>query len=472
LQNLVDSQFELLNAVPDAVLLVRRDGTIAFTNGVAGELFGYTLSELLELQLEALVPGQSRARHVRHRDGFFSDPRVRPMGEGLELNGLRKDGTEFPVDIHLSTLATADGVLAICVVRDISRQKLVQLELEKALAEIGQLRDRLEAENIDLREKLGSTGVFKEIVGDSEPLKEVLNKVEHVAATDSTVLLLGETGTGKELIAQAIHTRSQRAQRPLVRVNCAALPGTLIESDLFGHEKGAFTGATDRRLGRFEMADGGTIFLDEIGDLAPELQSKLLRVLQSGEFERVGSGNTIKVDVRVVAATNRDLEDAMLHGSFRTDLYYRLNVFPITIPPLRQRKEDIPILAWFFVSKLEGRLGKKIRKIRRETMDALVAHDWPGNVRELEHAIERAMILSPASTLVVDQFSTPAAAGSTAPSEPSGHSLEQVERAHIIRTLEATGWRVKGKGNAAERLGLSESTLRYRMHKLGIIRPG
>ena len=324
---------------------------------------------------------------------------------------------------------------------------------------------------MDLREKLGSGGMFKEIAGDSEALKQVLHKVEQVAATDSAVLVLGETGTGKELVAQAIHTRSQRAQRSFVRVNCAALPGTLIESDLFGHEKGAFTGATDRRLGRFEMADGGTIFLDEIGDLAPELQSKLLRVLQSGEFERVGSASTIKVDVRVIAATNRDLQEAMVRGGFRTDLYYRLNVFPITIPPLRERKEDVPILVWFFVTKLEGRLGKKIKKIRRETMDTLVSYEWPGNVRELEHIVERAMILSPGSTLVVEQFSTPPAADPTQQSQPSGRSLEQVERAHIIRTLDQCGWKVKGTGNAADRLGLSESTLRYRMKKLKIVRP-
>jgi transcriptional regulator with GAF, ATPase, and Fis domain len=294
----------------------------------------------------------------------------------------------------------------------------------------------------------------------------VLHQVEQVAETDATVLILGETGTGKELIARAIHDRSPRSRRPLVKVNCAALPSSLIESELFGHEKGAFTGAVTRREGRFTLADGGTIFLDEIGDLPIDLQSKLLRVLQEGEFEPLGGSRTRKVDVRVIAATNRDLDAAMEEETFRPDLYYRLTVFPIRIPTLRERPEDIPLLTWGFIRRNEPRLGKNIRTIPKEVMDRLVAYSWPGNVRELENVIQRAMILSPGTALVLPDLGEQGPAAG--PRASTAQSLEDVERDHIHSVLKSVSWQIKGPGGAAERLGLAPSTLRYRMKKLGI----
>jgi len=341
-------------------------------------------------------------------------------------------------------------------------------ELRHALSELAVLKERLEAENVYLQQELKTQYEFEEIVGRSTAMQRVLRQMEQVAGTDATVLLLGETGTGKELVARGVHGRSRRRDRALVKVNCAALPATLIESELFGHEKGAFTGALGRKIGRFELADGGTIFLDEIGDLALELQAKLLRVLQEGEFERLGSTTTLKVDVRVIAATNRDLRRAIDDGSFRSDLYYRLGVFPIEVPPLRARTDDIPLLVWYFVTKHQGQLGKTIERIPKAVMDALIAYRWPGNVRELENLVERAIILSPGTTLQMDEHLGDAAV--PRPALSSGQRLDDAERAHILRVLEDCHWTLKGKGNAAERLGLKPSTLRFRLKKLGIAR--
>jgi transcriptional regulator with GAF, ATPase, and Fis domain len=295
-----------------------------------------------------------------------------------------------------------------------------------------------------------------------------------VAPVDSTVLLLGETGVGKGLIARKIHDLSRRKDRPLITVNCASLPAPLIESELFGHEKGAFTGAVGRKKGRFELAQGGTLFLDEIGDLPIELQAKLLRVLQDQEFERLGSSTTITVDVRVIAATNRNLESLIKQGEFRADLYYRLGVFPIQVPPLRERRDDIPLLVWFFVSELQYKLGKTIDKISTPSMDALTAYDWPGNIRELKNVIERAMILSPGRELELGGWFSASAELTDTPTqvhERNGESIEEVERAHIEKVLKACDWKVHGKGGAAERLGLKRTTLQSRMKKLGIERP-
>jgi len=283
----------------------------------------------------------------------------------------------------------------------VTAQKCVEEALQTAVAEITRLKDRLETENVYLQDALKNAHDFEEIVGQSEILRLTLHKVEHVAATDASVLLLGETGSGKELLARAIHQRSRRATKPMVKVNCAALPASLIESELFGHVKGAFTGALADKIGRFEMADGGTLFLDEIGELDPDLQAKLLRVLQDGEFERIGATQTIRVNVRLIAATNRDLHDAMRDGLFRPDLYYRLSVFPIEVPPLRARRDDIPLLVWHFITRKQRRLGKDIQSVPREVMEELVNYDWPGNVRELENVVERAMILSPGFNLVL-----------------------------------------------------------------------
>ncbi len=329
------------------------------------------------------------------------------------------------------------------------------------------LKDRLEAENIYLRHENKRRHHFAQILGQSDSLKYVLYRAEQVAPTNATVLILGETGTGKELIAFAIHDMSPRKERPMITVNCAALPGNLIESELFGREKGAFTGADTRRIGRFEVANGSTLCLDEIGELPLELQAKLLRVIQHNEFERLGSPHTIKVDVRIVATTNRNLEEEIRNGRFRQDLYYRLNVFPITVPPLRQRKEDIPLMVHAFVERYSRKLGKQITSIQKEAMKALQDYPWPGNVRELESIIERAVILCPGPVLQLAdklEISSPAFSSTV-------RTLEETERDQILKILSETRWRIEGKNGAAAILGIHPSTLRARMHKLGIVRP-
>jgi DNA-binding NtrC family response regulator/ligand-binding sensor domain-containing protein len=357
------------------------------------------------------------------------------------------------------------------------RQKRLELEarveqrteaaekLEAALNEIELLKNRLQAENIYLQDEIKLVTNFENIITKSNALKKVLSKVEQVAATDATVLILGESGTGKELIARAIHNLSDRSGRILVKVNCSALPANLIESELFGHEKGAFTGAIAKKIGRFELADGGTIFLDEIGDLPLELQAKLLRVLQEGEFERVGSTQTIKVDVRVIAATNRDLQKGIEQGTFREDLYFRLNVFPIYIPPLRERKEDIPLLVNYLIKKYSAKTGKKIENIPQTVMDALVNYHWPGNVRELENIIERAVITSHYKTFRLGDWLPN---NDTPHNAPGLTNLAENERQHIIKALNMTNWRVSGEKGAARILGINPKTLESRMKKLHI----
>jgi transcriptional regulator with GAF, ATPase, and Fis domain len=340
--------------------------------------------------------------------------------------------------------------------------------LRANVAMIEQLNARLEADNVYLKEEIKTLHDFDDIVGESATLRLALTRLAQVAPTNSSVLLLGQTGTGKELFARAVHERSRRHARPLVRVNCAALPPTLVESELFGHEKGAFTGAVGMRQGRFELADGGTIFLDEIGDLTPDIQVKFLRVLQEGEFERVGSSRTKKVDVRVIAATHHDLEKAVAEGRFRADLYYRLSVYPIRLPSLQERREDIPRLVWFFIHRHQRELGRQIRRVPQSVMDTLQRYAWPGNIRELENVIERAMIASTADVLQLDESTTDARSGATPDGESS--TLDSVQRAHIEAVLERCGWRINGPGNAAERLGLHPNTLRFRMKKLGVVR--
>jgi transcriptional regulator with GAF, ATPase, and Fis domain len=314
---------------------------------------------------------------------------------------------------------------------------------------------------------------FEQIIGNSPALEAVLEQVERVATTDSTVLIQGETGTGKELIAHAIHNISSRCGRPFVRVNCAAIPLDLLESELFGHEKGAFTGAIAQKIGRFELADKGTLFLDEVGDIPPALQPKLLRVLQEQEFERLGSTRTHKVDVRLVAATHRDLTQMANRGEFRTDLYYRLNVFPVMLPPLRERREDIPALVEHFVGTCGGRMGREIEHIPAATMTALTSYHWPGNIRELQNLIERAVILSDDGVLpnpLPAALTRPVSAFAPATSA-AGTTLKDSERNLILRTLEAVGWVIGGPKGAATRLGLKRTTLIHRMQKLGISRP-
>jgi len=348
------------------------------------------------------------------------------------------------------------------------KRRDAEAALRRALSEVEELKNRLQAENTYLQEEIKLDHDFDEIITESDTLRRLLRKVEQVASTDATVLILGETGTGKELVARAIHSLSRRRERPLVKVNCAALPPTLIESELFGHEKGAFTGAFSRKIGRFELADTGTIFLDEVGDLPLDLQAKILRVLQEGEIERVGGTRSIKVDVRVIAATHRNLGEAIKRGAFREDLYYRLNVFPLALPPLRERREDIPLLASHFARKYGTLLGKRIDRIPRRVMDDLQGYDWPGNVRELENIIERAVILTQGYGLQLDEGFELLRRTETTSAPP--RSLSEAERQHIERILNETGGKIEGNGGAALRLGLKPSTLRSRMKKLGIKR--
>jgi formate hydrogenlyase transcriptional activator len=371
--------------------------------------------------------------------------------------------------------AAIDGCLNIINLREQLKQKeeyirkMSEDSLQIAYAEIKRLKDRFQAENIYLQQEAAQVHNFGEIIGQSSAISYVFFRVEQVAAMDATVLLLGETGTGKGVIARAIQIRSARKNRPMVTVNCSSLPANLIESELFGREKGAFTGADARQIGRFELADGGTIFLDEIGEMPIELQPKLLRVIQDGEFERLGSPRTIKTDVRIIAASNRNLEEEIRKGRFREDLFYRLNVFPITIPPLRQRKEDIPLLVNHFVTKFNKKIGKKIDTVSKETLKSLEEYHWPGNVRELESVIERAVIMSPGTELnVLDRFDT-----FRKPEEPAGREnkdLAELEHDHILQILQKTNWRIEGTNGAARILGLNASTLRARMRKYGISR--
>jgi DNA-binding NtrC family response regulator len=353
--------------------------------------------------------------------------------------------------------------------QEIEERKKAEKSLHGAYQEIKLLKDRLQAENIYLQQEVAQEYNFGEIIGQSDALSNVFLRVEQVAPMNATVLLTGETGTGKGVIARAIHSGSARKDRPMITVNCASLPANLIESELFGREKGAFSGAYARQMGRFELADGGTIFLDEIGEMPMELQSKLLRVIQDGEFERLGSPRTLKVDVRIIAASNRNLEEEVRNRKFREDLYYRLNVFPITMPPLRQRKEDIPLLVNHFVTKFNKKIGKKIDSVSKETLKSLEEYHWPGNVRELESVIERAVILSQGTALqIMDRLES-----SHKPDEEVGKdvkALSELEHDHITQVLQKTGWRIEGKNGAAVILGLNASTLRARMRKFGIAR--
>ena len=446
-------------------------GKLIYVNDACVKMWGYECpDEMVGLSLPEFWEGDGAYRAVQelHEKGAY-------LGEDI---GKRKDGSLFHVQLSASMIRDEAGkpLYMYGSFVDITERKeteeelrLANLHLMEAYKEIAELKQLVEADNILLREEIKHQHNYEEMVGESEGLGSALVRLEQVAGTDATVLILGETGTGKELIARAIHGRSQRRDQRLVKVDCAALPPALIESELFGHEKGAFTGASSRRLGRFEVADRGTIFLDEIGDLPLDLQAKLLRVLQDGEFERLGSTKTQRVDVRIIAATNRVLSERKAQGSFRPDLYYRLMVFPIEVPPLRHRKEDIPLLVWHFVTKGQARMGKKIDSISRSLMDRFMEYEWPGNVRELQNVIERALILSSGPTLQVEEplGSTQVPTGATSESA----SLADAERAHIEMVLAECGWKVKGRGNTAERLGLNPSTLRTRMKKLGIVRP-
>jgi PAS domain S-box-containing protein len=464
-----EKQYRLLiETMNDGLAVIDEKGILSYVNEKCCEMLGYSRGELVGRPLKEFldVAGQKvfEDEFVLSKDGKEK--------EFYEASFIQKSGKKIYTIVSTTRIHGPDGAFkgSFGIITDITKRRHMEQELKKAFIEIKELKDRLEVENIYLREQVEVKNIYNGIIGQSEAIKFVLNQVEQVAETDSTVLILGETGTGKELIAQTIHNLSTRKERPMVKVNCAALSPTLVESELFGHEKGAYTGALSRQIGRFEIADKSTIFLDEIGELPLELQSKLLRVLQSGEFERLGSSKTTRVDVRVIAATNRDLAQAVQNKSFRKDLYYRLNVFPIHIPPLRERREDIPLLVWSFVAEFGKRMGKMIDTIPQKSMKALMNYAWPGNVRELRNVIEHAMIISRGQTLVVELPGINGFSGVKAAKNLSS-SLEEVERDYIVDVLEKTGWRIKGRGGAAAVLGIKPSTLYSKMKKLGIKRP-
>jgi formate hydrogenlyase transcriptional activator len=489
----------LLRNIPSvAVQSYGQDGTTQYWNQASERLYGYSAQEALGRNLlELIIPPEMRA------EAAASLLRMAETGEpapASEKSLMRRDGSRVAVySSHAVVQIPGRAPELFCVDIDLTDRKKLEAALQKAhdkleqqvaertaelvaakeeaekrrriaesaLSEIEKLKDLLEAEKAYLQEEIQLENNHENIIGQSDGIKYVLYKVEQIAGSDTTVLLLGETGTGKELAARAIHGLSPRKNRSLVKVNCAALPSTLIESELFGHEKGAFTGAQSRQLGRFEVANGATLFLDEIGELPLELQPKLLRVLQDGEFERLGSSTTIKVDVRIIAATNRNLGEEVRKGRFREDLWYRLNIFPIIVPPLRDRKGDIPPLAEYYVEKITKRMGKTIKIIPANVMNALLDYHWPGNVRELENIIERAVINSPGPKLRLGDELKKAVKGSSITQK----TLEAVERDYIVQTLEQTHWKVSGKNGAAEILGLDRSTLRARMRKLDIRKP-
>ncbi len=631
------AHWALFENAPYAMLLCNSAGRIARLNVQAELAFGYQREELIGHRVEELIPERFRDSHEQQREGYLKAPKFRPMDSSHQLWALRKDGSEIPVEISLSTVPFDEGTLVYSIIRDVSEKigaqealwlaefektlsglsatfinlppdcvdgeitkgleilaraldadrseialyepnsgdffityafakpgipvwpkrfvrgvlpwltervlagetvmvgspedlpneaphekgmmismgmnsslivpfrvagqvtgamgcdsvrehrwdahtvsrvqdvadifanaltrKRADEQLHSAFAEIEKLKEQLERENKYLREEIQLEHSHHGVVGNSEAILAVLKKAEQVACTDSTVLVLGETGTGKELIARTIHEMSARHARPMVKTNCAALAPTLIESELFGREKGAYTGALAREIGRFELADQSTIFLDEIGELPPEVQSKLLRVLQEGEFERLGSGKTIKVNVRVIAATSRDLQAMVKEGTFRKDLFYRLNVFPIWVPPLRERPEDIPALVWHILEDIGKRMGRKVEGMQPSTMQQLRRYAWPGNVRELRNVIERNLILNsgPIFKAQLPEFDE-------RPDRSLGR-LDKVESEHLRRVLQSTNWRIRGKDGAAEILGLKPTTLESRMKKLHIDRP-
>jgi formate hydrogenlyase transcriptional activator len=476
----------MVETMNEGAVTLDAGGTILFCNQRFADIVSGSLEKVM---------GSSIYQYFSSTDlSLFKGLVEQGLKENSKLELALKAGGKksIPVLLSISALRQTDIQGAVCmVITDLTQQKRNEamrveeqalqkaheeleeqvgertVELRNALSEIQAMKEQLEVENIYFRHENKMKHQFKNIIGQSDGLKYVLYRAEQVAPTNTTILILGETGTGKELIADVIHNLSPRKERPLFTVNCAALPANLIESELFGREKGAFTGADARRIGRFEVANGSTLCLDEIGELPLELQAKLLRVIQHREFERLGSSHTIKIDVRIVATTNRDLTEEVRQGRFRQDLFYRLNVFPITVPPLRQRKDDIPLLVGSFIERFSRKLGRQITSISKETMQILQNYPWPGNVRELESIIERAVILSPGPVLqLVDKLKI-----SSPPISAAVRTLEETERNQIMKILEETGWRIEGHDGAAAILGIHASTLRARMHKLGITRP-
>ena len=463
----------ILNAIPDMMFLMGPEGLILDYHA-SRELLIMEPHEFMNKKVSEIVPPDVADMFARSFVEVMKTDQPVVIEYALPYQEAER--------AYEASMVRCDGEKILAIVRDITARRAADQSLRSALAEVQQLKDQLHQENIYLQEEIRVASNFGQIIGRSESLRRVLHQAEQVAPLDTTVTILGETGTGKELLAHAIHKLSPRHNHALVKVNCAALPGPLIESELFGYEKGAFTGADSRRIGRFEIANRGTIFLDEVGELPLDLQAKLLRVLEEGEFDRVGGTQTVKVNVRVIAATNRNLEEAVRRGTFRSDLYYRLSIFPITLPPLRDRNEDIPMLVKHLVKQLGQKLGKNIEAIPYETMARLRNYPWPGNIRELRNVIERAVIISQGSTLhLIDDLDSqarelesqdqPLRAEPFADSIGPGETLEQTEYNVILRTLKNVHWKLEGPGGAAELLSIHPSTLRSKMRKLGIERP-
>jgi formate hydrogenlyase transcriptional activator len=451
----------IVTSAMDAIIAIDEDQHIVVFNVAAEKVFGCSAREAIGSPVGRFIPQRFQADHREHIRKFGETGVTnRSMGKRDALWAVRSNGEEFLIEASISQVHADGKRLYTVIIRDVTESKRAQEELQRSYAEVKRLEERLHAESVYLREEIKEIGKFHEIVGQSEPIKEVLMKVEQVASTDSVVLITGETGTGKELIARAIHNFSKRKAQVMVKVDCAALPPTLIESELFGREQGAYTGALSKQFGRFETADGSTLFLDEIGELGVEVQAKLLRVVQDGEFERLGSPKTSHVDVRLIAATHRDLAEGVKNGTFREDLFYRLNVFPIRVPPLRERPEDIPLLVMAFVREFEKKMGKKIRGVPRRLMDELKIYPWPGNIRELRNVIERAVIVTTGEKLNLQLPKSLTA--------PTACTLREAEHHHILATLQKTGWRIKGPNGAATILGVKPSTLYTAMRRLHI----
>ena len=444
----------VLGNAMDAILTIDGQHRITLFNHAAEQMFRCNAAWAIGQPLERLLAPKFR-KVLGNYLATSAAPDHKQLWAPEGLTALRADGEEFPIEGTISPLVVDKEMLHTIILRDIKERERAQREVR-----------RLQEENLNLHEVIQRQQRFTELISEAPAMHQVLVNIEQVAPADSTVLVTGETGTGKELIARAIHSASKRADRTLVPVNCAALPSELIESELFGHERGAFTGATVQRKGRFELAHGGSIFLDEVGELTPQAQAKLLRVLQEKQLERVGGAHPIKVDVRVIAATNRNLEEMVQEGKFRADLFYRLNVFPIKVPPLRERASDIPLLARHFLEIYARKLGKPLTAIAPLSLERLQRYEWPGNVRELQNVIERAVILANGPVLEIDEPRLSSTRGGPAP--PAAGTLEDMSRQHIQTVLAQCRGKVEGLKGAAAVLGLKPSTLRYRMKQLGI----
>jgi len=454
-------QSAIFESCNEAIVSMDVQGLILGWNPASELLYGYSVEEAIGQKIDFVIPSELRDEEASMLARIVAGERI----DRSEVVRVKKDGRRIDVSLSLSPIKDSIGrIVGVSnIALDISEAKQVQAELLKSYVEIRELKEKLQAERIYLQEEIKLSGRYQEIVGQSKALQQVLSKVEQVAGTDSIVLITGESGTGKELVARAIHAQSRRKDQVMVKVDCASLPPTLIESELFGRERGAYTGALTRQTGRVETANGSTLFLDEIGELGVDVQAKLLRVVQDGEFERLGTAKTAHVNVRIIAATHRNLAERVKNGTFREDLLYRLNVFPIHVPPLRERPEDIPLLVAAFLREFEKKMGKKIPIVPRRVMDELRLYPWPGNIRELRNVIERAVIITKGQRL---NLQLPKALNIA-----TTRTLKEAETQHILSMLEKTSWRIKGPAGAAMTLGMKPSTLFSTMRRLHIHKP-